>query len=121
MKEHLTVVGVLQIGWGILGMIAACAVLAGTVGPGAIALMVEGDALPLGILSIIGGSIATFVLVLSVPEIIGGIGILKHKPWARYLVMILAALDLVKVPIGTIFGAYTLWVLVQDKTAEWFA
>jgi hypothetical protein len=120
-KEHITVVGVLQIGLGALGVLIACAVLAGTIGPGVIALMVEGDATPLGILSIIGGFVTLFVLVLSVPMIVGGIGVLKRKPWARYLVMILAALGLVRVPFGTIVGIYTLFVLVQDETAEYFA
>jgi hypothetical protein len=104
-----------------MGILIACVVLAGTIGPGAIALMAEGDATPLGILTIVGGSVALFILVLSVPGIVGGIGLLKYKPWSRYLVMVLAALGLVNIPIGTIVGAYTIWVLVQDETAELFA
>jgi hypothetical protein len=77
--------------------------------------------MPLGILSIVGGSVALFVLALSVPGIVGGIGILKYKPWSRYLVMVLAALGLINIPIGTIVGVYTLWVLVQDETTKLFA
>ncbi len=48
-------------------------------------------------------------------------GILKYKPWSRYLVMGLATLGLVNIPIGTIVGIYTLWVLVQDEAAKLFA
>ena len=121
MKDHVTAVGVLHIGLGVLGILVSCIVLAGTIGPGLIALTVEGDALPLSILAIVGGVVSAFVLVLSVPGIVGGVGLLKYKPWARYLVMILAALGLVNIPVGTIVGAYTIWVLVQDKTAQLFA
>ncbi len=55
------------------------------------------------------------------PAAVGGVGLLKYKPWARYLVMIVAALGLANVPVGTIVGAYTIWVLVQDTTARLFA
>jgi hypothetical protein len=120
-KDHVTAVGVLHIGLGVLGILVSCIVLAGTIGPGLIALQVEGDALPLSILAIVGGVVSAFVLLLSVPGIIGGVGLLRYKPWARYLVMILAALGLVNIPVGTIVGAYTIWVLVQDKTAQLFA
>jgi hypothetical protein len=120
-KEHITAVGVLNIGLGILGVVIACVVLAGTIGPGFIALMAEGDPLPLSILAVIGGFVALFLVVLSVPGIVGGIGLLRYRPWARYLTMIVAALALFNIPIGTIVGAYTLGVLVQDKAAKLFA
>lgn len=121
MKEHVTAVGILHIGLGVMGLLAAAIVLAATVGSGLIALMAEGDPFPLTILAIIGGMVALFLALFSVPGIVGGIGILKHKPWARYLVLVLAAVGLANVPIGTIVGAYTIWVLVQDKTAQLFA
>ena len=121
MKEHVTAVGILHIGLGVMGLLAAAIVLAATVGSGLIALMAEGDPFPLTILSIIGGLVALFLALFSVPGIVGGIGILKYKPWARYLVLVLAAVGLANVPIGTIVGAYTIWVLVQDKTAQLFA
>jgi uncharacterized membrane protein (UPF0136 family) len=120
-KEHVTAVGILHIGLGVMGLLAAVIVLAATIGPGLIALTVEGDAVPLGILAMIGGVIAVFLVLFSVPGIVGGVALLKHKSWARYLVLILAAVGLVNVPIGTIVGAYTIWVLVQDKTALLFA
>ena len=121
MKQHVTAVGILHIGLGVMGLAAAAIVLASTVGPGMIALMVEGDAVPLGILALIGGSIATFLFVLSVPGIVGGIGLLKYKPWARYLILVVGAFNLINIPVGTLVGIYTLVVLLLDKTAELFA
>jgi hypothetical protein len=104
-----------------MGLMAAAIVLAGTVGSGMIALLVEGDAVPLGILTLIGGSVAAFLFVLSAPGIVGGIGLLKLKPWARYLVLILGVFNLFNFPVGTLVGIYTLVVLLLNKTAELFA
>jgi len=131
MEKHVTVVGALHIGFGILGILAAMVVFgvviivfAGTVGPG----VLSGDREALAILTAIGSGVALLLsgvalllVLLSVPGIIGGIGLLKRKPWARILVMILAAFDLMNIPIGTAVGVYTFWVLVQDETVGLFA
>jgi hypothetical protein len=61
------------------------------------------------------------MLVLSVPGIIGGIWLLKRRPWARILVLIVGALGLIDFPLGTALGVYTLWALVHDETVELFA
>ena len=62
-----------------------------------------------------------FLFVLSaVLDIVGGIGILKRKNWARYLVMVHSVLDLFNFPIGTAFGIYCIWVLAKDETARLF-
>ena len=121
MKQHVTAVAILHIGLGVMGLIGAAIVLAGTVGSGMIALLVEGDAVPLGIMALIGGSVSTFLVVLSIPGIVGGIGLLKYKPWARYLLLVVGAFSLFNFPVGTLVGIYTLVVLVLDKTAELFA
>jgi hypothetical protein len=47
--------------------------------------------------------------------------LLKYKSWARYLVLVLAILDLLNIPIGTAIGVYSIWVLAQDETAKMFA
>ena len=120
MQKHVTVVGVIRIGWGIMGILIAAVVLAGTVGIGYLAYSIEGDREPLTILTAIGVPVALFIFVLSVPDIIAGIGVLKLKPWARYLTMVLAVLDLINIPIGTAIGIYTIVVLMQDRAAELF-
>lgn len=121
MEKHVTVTGILRIGFGALGILVAVIVFVVLVGSGAIALIAEGDPEVLPILTIVGSTVSAFVIVLSVPGIVAGIGLLKHKPWARYLAMVLAALDLFNFPIGTAFGAYSIWVLVHDETARLFA
>jgi hypothetical protein len=116
-EKHVTVVGVLRIGFGILGILAAMFVFAAVVGGG----LISGDQTAIRITGAVGSIVAFFLLIMSVPGIIGGIGLLKWKPWARILVLILAVLDLVNIPIGTAVGIYTIWVLMQDETAQLFA
>jgi hypothetical protein len=45
----------------------------------------------------------------------------EHAGHKRYLALILAVFDLFNIPIGTAVGAYSIWVLVQDETAQLFA
>ena len=74
----------------------------------------------IGITFFVGTMIAVFVLLISVPGIIGGVGLLRHKPWARYVVLVLSVLALLNIPIGIAIGIYSIWVLVQDETAKLF-
>ena len=55
------------------------------------------------------------LIVLSIPGIIAGIGLLKRKEWARILTLILSALDLFNFPLGTALGIYSIWALVQPE------
>jgi len=121
MEKHVTVVGALHIGLGALGILAAFIVLVATIAPGVFVFSIEREELPLAILATVGCGVALLLIVLFVPAMIGGIGLLKFKPWARYLVLILAVFDLFNIPVGTAVGIYTFWVLMQDETARLFA
>jgi hypothetical protein len=46
-----------------------------------------------------------------------GFGLLQRKPWGRVLGIVVAILALLKFPIGTALGIYTLWVLVPAESA----
>jgi hypothetical protein len=116
MKSHLTVVAALSIGFGALGVFIALVVFVAVVGGG----IISGDPEAMSITAIVGTSIAGFLILVSVPDIIAGIGLLKRKSWARILALILACLDLILIPIGTIIGAYCIWVLVHDDTVKLF-
>jgi len=102
----------------------AVIVFGATVGPG----VISGDAEALRILTAIGSGvglvlcgIASLLVILSVPGIVGGIGPLRLQPWARYLVLILAVFDLFNILYGTAVGAYFSWVLVQEETVQLYA
>ena len=116
MEKHVTLVAALNIGFGILGLLIAMFVLIGMV----LGNMFIDDYDVRKILPIIGTVAVLFLLLTSIPEIIGGIGLLKRRPWARILILIVACMDLLWIPIGTIIGIYELWVLLQDETTQLF-
>jgi hypothetical protein len=117
MEKHITLVAVINIAFGFLGIFLAFFLFVVLIGAG----IISQDPDAMRITSIVGVAIAFFLLLTSIPEIIGGFGLLKRKPWARVLVLIIAVLDLLIIPIGTLIGIYELWVLLQEETIKLFA
>ncbi len=117
MKKHVTVVGAIQIGIGILSLIGAVAVFFALSFAKGVAGGDETGQVVLGFLSI---SLPILILFMATLGIVGGIGLLAYKPWARYLVIVVAALGCLVIPIGTLSGVYALWVLLQDETVKLF-
>lgn len=117
LKKHVTLVGAIQISFSILGLIGALVVFfalsfaRGQVGDDETARMALG--ILSGILPLVLGS-------LSVLGMVGGIGLLAYKPWARYILIIVSALDCLAMPFGTIYGVYALWVLLKEDTVKLF-
>jgi hypothetical protein len=116
MKQHVKVVGALHIGLGSLGILIACIVFVVLVGIARLADDVEAPR----VLEFIGTVTAIFLSLISLPGIIGGIGLLQEREWARILVLILSGLNLFNVPIGTAVGLYSIWVLLQEETVQLF-
>jgi hypothetical protein len=122
METHVKVLGVLQIALGSLSLLAAgviTIVLMGGLG----AMGFSGDpdaqrALPL--VGLVGTVIVTFLVVLSLPGILTGIGLLRLRPWARIAGIVLSILHLMMIPFGTIVGVYGLWVLFSKETERLF-
>jgi len=117
MEKHVNVLGILYIVFNVLGLLIAMIVFWALIGPGIIA----GDPEAFAILSIIALVICSILIILSIPGIIGGIALLKWKPWARILVLILGFLNLIDIPFGTALGIYTIWVLMKDESIQLFA
>jgi hypothetical protein len=61
------------------------------------------------------------LLVLMLPCIALGVGLLKLRPWTRSLGAIIAILELLNFPIGTVFGVYALWVLMSPEADRLFS
>jgi hypothetical protein len=47
-------------------------------------------------------------------------GLTRGRPWARNLALVLAAFNLLLLPLGTALGLYTLWVLLHEHVREQF-
>jgi hypothetical protein len=61
-----------------------------------------------------------FHLLLSVPMIFGGIFLRRFVEWARYVMVFLCAVNLLNLPLGSVLGAYGLWVLMMPETEPLF-
>ena len=97
MTTHVKVLGVLFIALSALGICAALFVgLAGT-------------------------ALTAFLLAISLPGLIAGIGLLNFKPWARILAIVLCAINLINIPFGTAMGIYGLWALLNKETEALFS
>ena len=114
MEKHITFVAVLNIAFGFLGLFFAVFLFVAIIGAG----IISGEPEAMTITSIVGTALAFFLVITSLPEIIGGFGLLKRKAWARILILVVACLDLLWIPIGTIIGIYELWVLLNEETAK---
>jgi len=109
-RNHVRVLAYLHIVFGSLGLLCGLVVLLIFVGAGGIVgvnLDVRHISIP--VIGIAGLAIcAFFMLLLSIPGIIAGVGLLKFRPWARILAIVLCTLDLLHVPLGTMLGIYGL-------------
>ena len=57
-------------------------------------------------------------IVISVPMIIAGIGILSLKSWSRILHMVVWAPVLLWFPIGTLIGIFQIWAVTTQESTQ---
>jgi len=72
------------------------------------------------VIGAIGTMVVGVMLLMSVPSILAGFGLLGHRPWARILALVLSGLGLVNTPLATVLGIYGLWVLLSRATGPLF-
>jgi hypothetical protein len=122
MDTHVKVLAWLYIIFGILGTLLGLGFMALLSFIGIAGAASDPDAwMALPILGITGAALGVFLLIVSLPGIIAGAGLLKYRPWARILTIVLSALNLMNFPIGTVLGIYGLWVMLSDEGSRLFA
>lgn len=110
--ERVRLLGFLHTGLGALGVaVGMLAFLA--IAPWG---FLSGDPAAAAILGGIGTVVAAVVFAVSLPGLVLGIGLLQRRAWSRTFGIVVGALSLLSVPIGTVVGALTIYVLVQDDT-----
>ena len=119
MERHVTILGAFHIAFGALGLVAALAILvifggaAGLIGLGAAS---DPDALiAVPLVALVGTVLMMAALILSLPGIAAGFGLMTYRPWARLLTVVLSLLHLFNFPFGSALGVYGLWVLLSDE------
>ena len=116
MKKHIELLGVLHIVYHSMGLIGAMVVLL-VIGGGGI---ISRNELAIAVTLAVALVISSIILIFSIPGIIGGIGLLRMRPWARILTLIMGFLALLEIPFGTALGIYTIWALMNDETIKLF-
>ena len=129
MEKHISLVGILNIVYNALGLIGAFVLFAIAIGFRYFFELISRcgrhgmDEIPpevMDILPFILSSIGILVLIFSIIGIIGAVGVLKRKEWGRIVMLVISFFNLIHIPLGTILGVYSIWVLLNDETIRLF-
>ena len=123
MAQHVKILGILNCIYSGLIIVAGLIVLVvmgGIAGLVGVSDQSQDGAAAIPILGGIGGLIFIICLILGLPGLIGGIYLMQFRPWARILVIVLSALHLFSIPVGTALGIYGFWVLLKPETEQLF-
>gem|GEM_PF-1760218 len=124
MQEQIRAVGKIFIGFGVFGLVVSIGLLVAFGGFGGL-LAFDPDAkrndlstIPLQRLGLM--IYVVFSLVLSVPLILVGRGILRWQLWAHAGGILTGAAATLLFPLGTSVGIYALWVMLLPETEPMF-
>jgi hypothetical protein len=59
-------------------------------------------------------------LLIAIPSLIAGVGMLKRQEWSRDLAVVCAVVQLAGIPVGTLIGGFSLWALFLDASDSFF-
>lgn len=114
MGKHVKILGWLYIILGVLGLIGALAAFGILSGMG----LLSRDAAAFGLFTVMGGIAGIYLTVISLPNIICGLGLLNNwGGWVLILAAVLGLLNLANFPFGTALGVYTFWVVYRVSGA----
>jgi hypothetical protein len=114
MDQHIKTASIIQIALGIPGVLAGLFIFFVVSGGG----LLSGDPTAIAITGIVAWVVGGLLVITHIPGIIGGIFMLQGHRWARYVLIVVAALELLDMPIGTAAGIYTLWALLRDPRPQ---
>jgi len=118
MDRHVQLIGILWIVYGIMGLLFAFFVFLVLFGVSFIPNM--GVVAP-GILRLVAWIASLFFLVLALPQIIAGMGLMKRKEWGRILTLIVSFFHLISFPLGTALSIYSFVILLKPESVKLFS
>ncbi len=129
MQKHVKLVAILNIVYRSMMLVGGCILLllADLFGRLVIFLERRGDlhvedvpAEILDLVPVLFVIIGTAMIIFSIVAIVGSVGLLKTKEWGRITVIAISFLNLFHMPLGTVLGVYSLWVLFNDEIVRLF-
>jgi hypothetical protein len=125
MRDHIRILGILNIVMGcltaavgifvLLAMGTLVGIISASIASGSGSDMHDA-ATAAPFIGLVGVIIAGFFIVLALPSIIGGWGLMHYRPWSRVLMIVVSAFHLFHIPLGTALGIYGLWVLLNTES-----
>ena len=111
MKQHYKILGILYLVYGGLN------ILIGFVIGGLLKIVnnMPMDPEEATILGIVSTIVPIVLIVISLPNIIAGIGLLNNKRWALIMGVILSIFNIMNMPFGTGLSVYSIYVLVKEE------
>ncbi len=131
MERHVRIIGLLYVFFGASLVLLGVAVLfmfGGTALTGGDPQSGSGVMIPL--VGAVGGIVFLFLCLFSIPALLAGIGLLRHRPWARIFTILLSGCIMLApvlsgmmafAPVTTLLGLYSLWVLLSKRTEPLFS
>jgi len=116
MHRHIQLLGGLYLILSSLFLIGAVVAFFALAGGG----WISGDETAITLLTTIASVVAGILVLIALPGMLCGWGLLRYRPWARTLGLVLGILNLINFPFGTALGVYTLWVMMQPETETLF-
>ena len=118
---HVQILGWLRIVGAALTATIGVILLIFLAGIGVFSSAASGEAAPFWVLTMVALFVGGLMVVLALPALLAGIGLLRRKEWGRILALIVAVFDLLNFPIGTLIAVYSFYVLLQNSAAAYFA
>lgn len=124
MQTHVKVLGVVYLAVGacmLLGAVFLALTMGSVAGIVGATAEPQDAAVAIPILGLAGTALAAMLGIFALPSLITGYGLLYYKPWSRIVGIVLSAVSLINIPLGTVVGAYGLWVLLNKETERLFS
>jgi len=117
MQDHVKVIGIL---WVVFGAFCLCLAFFAFLFFFGVAQIPNVEDVEPGLLRLIGIIVSSFLGLIGLPQIIGGLGLIQHKEWARILMLVVSFISLPHIPFGTALGVYSMIILFNPETVRLF-
>jgi len=117
MAQHLRMLAMLLIAMGIGGGLLSLIWLVSNGGPSGLVNAFDDASAVMGPIVV---GIIFLNIILAGPMVLTGMGLLRVQGWARSMGMVVCALAIISIPVGSMLGAYGMWVLTSEEVEPLF-
>jgi hypothetical protein len=120
MKSHVTLLGLLQLAWGAMGLLLALSLLLLAVGAAAIARSAPSETFTATFTALLFVVFAAALALGGWANAWVGRAIRQHRAPGRTGALLLSVVNLFVLPFGTALAIYTYWVLLHNEARALF-